>query len=761
MTALPDDRSLPLALLDDSPNPLSVLDTEWRVRYINHAGAEQVGRTVDTLLGRVLWDEFPDAVGTPFHDLYHRVMRDRVRDHVEAFFAPLDRWFRVEVFPAPVGIAVFYRDVTDNRRTLDALWQSRQRLEHAQRIARIGSWWWDVESGRVEWSSEVYRLFGLPETFEPDFGRLESIIHPADWPRMRQALDDALTGRRPYDLELRVVRADGRTLLVRATGEVLRSEERGSSQMLGTVQDVTEARTGERRLAESRALLARTHKLAGVAAWAYDPADDSIAWEPENWPLWRLDPATFTPTPEAFLARVVEADRRRLADLLASAAAGETTSYDVGFRGVDGTGEIRHFRAVGEVETEGDRPRVVGLTLDETDRVRAAEERRAIDEKLQQAQRLESLGVLAGGIAHDFNNLLVGVLGNVSLGLAEAGNGPMREFLLGIESAAQRAAELTRQLLAYSGKGRFVIESIDLSVLVRDMTALIETALLRKARLHLGLARGLPAVEADVTQLRQIVMNLLTNGAEALGDGEGEISLRTGVQEIDADYAERTVDGASLLPGRYVYFEVSDNGVGIAPDAIPRIFEPFYTTKFTGRGLGLAATLGIVRSHRGGIKVYSELGRGTTVKVLLPALDTPAPTREETGRDVALVGAGTVLVVDDEPSVRRVARSMLERRGFAVVEAADGAEALRHVEAGDAPIRAVLLDLTMPGLSGHDVFRRIKAAAPSLPVVMMSGYNEQNVTQQFVGKGLAGFVQKPFRASELYEKLAAALATGS
>jgi PAS domain S-box-containing protein len=393
--------------------------------------------------------------------------------------------------------------------------------------------------------------------------------------------------------------------------------------------------------------------------------------------------------------------------------------------------------------------RVVGTVRDVTEELRAAEERAQLEAQMQQAQKLESLGVLAGGIAHDFNNLLVGILGNASLALLDlSSDSPVRQSVAEIEQAAQRAAELTRQLLAYAGKGRFVVEPVDASVVVREMTALLRTAVSRNAQVRLQLADRLPAIEADVTQLRQVVMNLITNASDALPEIGGLIHVHTGEQTLDADYLAQCVPGTDAEPGRFVFIEVRDEGDGMDEATRARIFDPFFTTKFTGRGLGLAATLGIMRGHRGAIRVYSEVGRGTSMKLHFPVHSAAI---EETTSPVASEwrGAGTILIVDDEPSVRAVTRALLRRRGFEVDEAATGDEAITMVHQQPDRFRLVLLDLTMPGLNGEDTFRELRNASPHLKIILMSGYNEQEVTRLFVGRGLAAFLQKPFRVEEL------------
>jgi CheY-like chemotaxis protein len=317
-----------------------------------------------------------------------------------------------------------------------------------------------------------------------------------------------------------------------------------------------------------------------------------------------------------------------------------------------------------------------------------------------------------------------------------------------IEQAAQRAAELTRQLLAYAGKGRFVVEPVDCSLVVREMTALLRTAVSKNAQVNLSLADSLPPVEADVTQLRQVVMNLITNASDALPEHGGLIHIHTGLQQVDADYLATCVPGSDTMPGSFVFVEVRDDGRGMDEATRTRIFDPFFTTKFTGRGLGLAATLGIMRGHKGAIRVYSEPGVGTSVKLLFPAgvgtISTPVVSPP-----AAWKGSGEVLVVDDEPSVRAVSRALLRRRGFTVTEASGGREAVALVTEDPSRFRLVLLDLTMPDMGGEATFRALRQVAPLLKVILMSGYNEQEVTRQFVGRGLAAFLQKPFRAEEL------------
>jgi PAS domain S-box-containing protein len=421
-------------------------------------------------------------------------------------------------------------------------------------------------------------------------------------------------------------------------------------------------------------------------------------------------------------------------------------------------GELEHARRDGTVvrvlsrwalrhDAEGRPAGILEINTDIT-------ERRKIEDQLRHTQKLESLGVLAGGVAHDFNNLLTGILGNASLALDSVGpRDPNRYSLEEVMRAAERAADLTRQLLAYAGKGRFVLRALDFSELVREISGLVQTSIPKHVQLRLQLADKLPAVEADAGQLQQIVMNLVINGAEAIGPEGGTVLVRTGAQAVDEPYI-RTVSEAAdqLRPGLYVMLEVHDTGCGMSADTVSKIFDPFFTTKFTGRGLGLSAVQGIVRAHHGALKVYSTPGQGTTFKVLLPASGAaPAETAPSFTGDLA--GQGSILVVDDEDVVRQTARNTLARYGYEPVLARDGAEAVATFRRDPGRFVLVLLDLTMPVMSGEQALREMQLVRPGVRVLLTSGYNEVEAVQRFAGKGLAGFIQKPYTSLALASKI--------
>jgi len=401
---------------------------------------------------------------------------------------------------------------------------------------------------------------------------------------------------------------------------------------------------------------------------------------------------------------------------------------------------------------------VVGAASNVTERKRAERERRRLEQHMQEVQRLESLGVLAGGIAHDFNNLLTVIGGNLRLAADDLPEDhPARERLEHVRAAAEHAQGLTRQMLTYSGKASLTLRPVDVSSLCRDMLDLLRASVSKKARLDVDLCEGLPPVEGDETQIRQVLLNLVTNASEALGDESGAIRVHTDALRREAADLRVGFGTPDPEPGEYVLLEVADTGCGISEAQRARVFEPFFTSKASGRGLGLAAVLGIVRAHRGLIQVESERDRGTTFRVWIPAAAhrsavAPAPPARRAG---ARAG-GTVLVVDDDPGVLEVAHEFLRRAGFRVRTATGGRAAIERVRAGD-DVDAVVLDLVMPEVDGEETFEALRQARPDLPIVLVSGYDKEMTAARFLGRGIAGFVYKPYEPDELVECVRAAL----
>lgn len=368
-------------------------------------------------------------------------------------------------------------------------------------------------------------------------------------------------------------------------------------------------------------------------------------------------------------------------------------------------------------------------------------------------QKLESLGLLASGMAHDFNNQLMAILGNADLALMNlAPHSPIREHLEEIGQAAKRASDICRQILAFNGKEYARRDPIDLNKTLDEMNCLLATAIPKRILLRYNLADGPLPVTVDTSRLLQLIAALVTNAAAALPERGGTVALSTGIMECDRSYLDKLILGAGLAPGCYVFLEVSDTGCGMSRETIERFFDPAFVNSRPGRGLGLAACREIVRLHGGAIKVYSEPGRGTTVKVLFPGC---APVAAETGdsRETNWVGSGTILVADDEDHIRRLVKAMLDRTGFNVLLAADGAEAIAIYRELAEQIDCVLLDLTMPQLGGEATFQEMRRIREDVKVILSSGYSERDVVERFIGKGLAGFIQKPYQLQALVDAI--------
>jgi len=402
----------------------------------------------------------------------------------------------------------------------------------------------------------------------------------------------------------------------------------------------------------------------------------------------------------------------------------------------------------------------VSIHTDITRLIEQEDAERLHRKKLEHAQRLESLGVLAGGIAHDFNNLLTAIMGNAGLvdRTLEAGS-PSKDKIQRVIKASEKAASLCKQMLAYSGKGHFIVQACDMSVLAQEMMELLQVSIDKNVVIKYELSEKLPSIEADVSQMHQVIMNLVTNANEAIEGHSGVITLSTGWLHADSQYLNALDGEENLATGDYVYMEVSDNGCGMDDKTIDKIFDPFYSTKLTGRGLGMSALHGIVRGHFGAIKVYSELGRGTTIKILFPVAEHASAPQDAAVKNRQLWHAdgGVALIVDDEEMIRELAGVMLRDMGFEVLTAANGLEAVELYPEHKDAIKLVLLDMSMPKMDGEQTFRELRKMNPDVCVILSSGYNEQEATERFKGKGLAGFVHKPYLPDVLEKAVAKAL----
>ena len=603
----------------------------------------------------------------------------------------------------------------------------------------------------ASWISEnVGALTGFPTTpfiTEPGFwiGR----VHPEDRAQVEAAFSRTCTGQ-PIELEYRWQMPDGtyRWFLERAYPVQALAE--GRHRLVGVWMDITARKQAEEAIRASERSYRGLFDGVRDAIYIMDAQGrflDVNRGAELMYGRARSEFIGLTPEP---LSAPGQNDLAAVAASLRRAFEGEPQSFP--FWGLRSSGEVFPKEVRLFPGTYFGEQVVIAIGQDVT-------ERRKAEEALRQAQKMESLGLLAGGIAHDFNNLLTAIVGNLDLARMKLGEGSaLGPYLDSACSAVEKASGLTKQMLAYSGRGRFLVKPLDLNSAVQDMVQLLRVTLPKGADLGLQLEPGLPAIEADLAQIQQVVMNLVTNASEALEGGDGRIQVRTCAEELDEAGLAGRFPAQDLRPGRFVALEVADTGCGISPEAQRRIFDPFFTTKDSGRGLGLSVLQGILRGHRGGIEIRSRPGAGSTFRILFPAVAVAAAAGVGRAPQPAREFSGRALLVDDEEIVLQSSGAMLEALGFEVVLARDGHEALDRFRSLDGSLRLVLMDLTMPRLDGRSAFLEMHRLDPGVPVVLSSGYDQTDSLATLGPEAPAGFIQKPYRLEEL--KAALALACG-
>jgi two-component system, cell cycle sensor histidine kinase and response regulator CckA len=739
-----------------SPIPLGAhcyaLEESGELIFIggNPAAYRILGRDHADLVGRRIEDAFPSVAGTPLPGILRRIASSGGVHEEELTFRDgrVGGVYEIDAYqPAAGRVTVLFRDVTERVRVEGALRAKGDELDRYFMASLDLLCIADMDGRFLRLNPEWERALGWP------IGEMEGreyleLVHPEDLERTRAVMARLAAQEEVLDFVNRLQCRDGSHRWIE-----WRAFPKGRL-VYATARDITQRVLMEKALRENEERTASIFRASPVgigvsAGRRVTEANDRLLELTGR----SREELIGMPT-RSFYAD--EAEYERVGIVLGQAE--RETGY--------GAAETRWMRRDGSMmdvilgtarlPSVSRESSVTFSVLDITERNSMERERRALETRMEQTQKLESLGVLAGGIAHDFNNILMAILGHAELARDDVTpHSRAQESLQEIERAARRAADLCRQMLAYSGRGRFVIQPLDLPEVVDEMAQMLEVSISKKAVLRVVSAGPLPPVQADVAQIRQVVMNLAINASEAIGDAAGVITITMGTQECDAAcLMSGAVADAKLPPGRYVFLEVTDTGCGMDEGTCARIFEPFFTTKFAGRGLGLAAVIGIVRGHRGAVKVTSEPGRGSTFRVLFPAAPGEARKLDAgAGDGQAWQGSGTVLFADDEEGVRVVGGRMLERMGFRVILAVDGSAALEEFRAHREEITCVIMDLTMPRMDGEEAFREMRRLDPGVRVLLSSGFNEQEAIQRFVGKGIAGFIQKPYQLAALGEQL--------
>jgi two-component system cell cycle sensor histidine kinase/response regulator CckA len=726
------------AVIEGTNDDIFVKDVEGRFIALNAAAARTLGRPVSELVGRLPREVLPASLAARFAETDKLTLE---RGTVETFEETVVIGDTTRVWLTTKGpyrardgtlLGTFgiAHDITVRKAQENALARSEERFRLAQEGARIGTWDVDVATGMTTWSDGLRALCGFGPDHPAGLDGLEPLLHPDDRERVRGAAEEAYRDGIPLELEYRVMRPDGKVQWILGRSASLYADGK-LVRVLGVAVDITAKKLADEELQRSRAALELAQLAAGLGTWEWDVQTGALSWTDGVYEILGVDPAEFAPSAET-LARQIHPDDVGALHLAAKRLfASDDGYYEVPCRVIRPSGEVRWLLSRGTVvrDESGRVTQVIGVTLDETDRHEAEEERAQLELRLARAEKLEAVGRLAGGVAHDFNNLLVAIQGYGELALRrlDPSSGVVADHIGAMLAAGDRAAGLTKQLLAFGRRQILNTEVIDLNEVVAEIGSLLERVIGDNVELVTVLTDDAVVVSADRGQLDQVLVNLAVNARDAMKDG-GVLTVRA---STDGDRA---------------VLSVSDEGTGIDPATADHMFEPFFTTKGDeGTGLGLATVYGIVAQSGGEIVLDTELGVGSTFTVFLPLCDLELEERVVSPSPEGVYGEETVLVVEDDPAVRSIVSAMLEERGYEVVTESSGEEAVERFRKDPSSIAIVVSDLMMRGIDGNETLERIREIDPEMHGLFMSGYTDAPVLADL----RTGFIQKPFSGDEL------------
>lgn len=796
-------------ILNSTTELVAYYDTELRVIWANRSSAESVGKSPEDLVGMHCYEIWYQAQ-EPCDNCPVVRARDTGKPQQAEQQTPDGRYWSVRGYPVlddagqVVGLVEFGQDITATKQAKEALQDSEARLREAQGVAQIGNWKYLVQSGELDWSDELYRIYGLdPNEIVVSLDDGLNRIHPDDQTRANAAFDRALQEGQPYEIDYRIIRPDGQERVVQGIGRVERNEAGEIIAVYGTGQDITERKRAEEEIRKRNRELALLNRVIAATAIGNEaqtaletvcrelalafqvPQAAAALFDDERseavvvaeyvtsgrtLSLGERIPMTGSPGMEHLLTKMspfIIADaqsgtrqapiqdvfRQRGANsllLVPLIVQGEV----VGSLGLE-TAEPRAFTDDEVTLARRVAEQVSGVLA----RARLEDERRQLEEQFYQAQKMEAVGRLAGGIAHDFNNLMTVI--HLSSRLLErrlVPEDPLRPHVLRIQEAGKRATNLTRQLLAFSRREMIEPQVVDLNQLLGDLERMLQRLISEDVVLTMNLMADLWAVKIDPTQVEQVVVNLAVNSRDALPGG-GELTIETQNVVLDATYADQYLE---VDPGEYAVLLVTDNGAGMDDEVKSHLFEPFYTTKERGKGtgLGLATVFGIVKQNGGHIGVDSQVGVGTTFKIYLPRYteELPSPVTDgdhepTDGDQEPTRGSETLLLVEDEEAVRELTRDILMAQGYDVLTAEDGIDALHVAQAHKAPIHILVTDVVMPRMSGRALADQLKATHHDMRVLYISGYTDDAIVHHGVLDEAVHFLSKPFEVEELARKV--------
>ena len=714
------------AFVENASDAMFLHDSEGRVLEVNRQACDSLQYSERELIGM-----HPSQFDPFVSEAVMASLLERLQQGETVVVESIHRRRDGHEFPVEIRLRPFQSegrvlalalvsDISERRLHEGMLERERRLLIQAQKMAGLGCYDWDLVSNDLWWSEVVYEIFGLsPDSFQPGVEAFYDLCVPEDLEAVEAAVGEAITGLRPFQSEVRILRPDGQVRILDSRGQVFRNEEGKPTRFLGVCQDVTDRRTAELAVRSATAALKRAHRIAELEGWTFNARTGEFRY-PSDWTHRVVDSESF----DDWLARVHPEDRPQVEYFWQESLAGY--SRELEYRLVD-----QHWvrtRTEPLLDRNGAVQGLAGTTQEVTDH-------HHLEEQLRESQKMTAIGRLAAGVAHDFNNMLSVINGYAELLLEGAEKGSLtQEAGDAIREAGNRAASLTAQLLAFSRKSQADPQVVDLNRMIADSARVFGPLLGETIDLRLSLCDQPVFIRIDPNHFHQILMNLAVNAKHAMGQ-VGVLSLTTEVESLT-----------------WVQFRFSDTGAGMAPEVRQRAFEPFFTTHEFGQGpgLGLAVVHALVERWGGRIALESEPGQGTTLQMLFPLTSQPEES-EPRQQPTARLGTETILLVEDDDGVRRMAKVALERSGYTVLQADSGSAALEL--AGQTDIQAVLTDLVMPGMGGAQLAKILRDRRPGLKVLFMSGYGEEHLRELGVELDGSYVLKKPLTPSALLAQL--------
>lgn len=746
-------------LVETSHDLIWAVDAEGTITFLNQACRKIYGREPEEMIGRPFLDFVPAEQARRDSAVFAEALqsgRDTLgytsrvyaKDGREVTLSANARIIR-DAAGRVVGSAGISRDITDQLRSEETARSQTALLRIAGDAARLGGWSLQVPDLILTWSDVTRTIHEVPPGHTPGLQEAIEFYDEADRPAVARAVEQCLQEGIPFDFESVVITAKGRRIWVRAIGEAVRDDRGRIIRLQGAFQDITEQRLAREALQASEERFRLLSKATSDAIWDWDMVTGALWWNEGFETLFGYTRAEVEPTIDSWYNRIHPADKPGVIADVHAAIAADDDAWSGDYRFMRKDGSDIHVHDTGHIirDQDGKPIRMIGGMTDVTDRKR-------MERHFLRAQRLESLGTLAGGIAHDLNNALAPVLMSIEI-LKEDEADPARLATLDIlESSVKRSADMVRQVLSFAKGAEGSWSAVNVLTIVRDVEKIAADTFPKNIVFAVKVEAEPWPIRADATQVHQVLINLCLNARDAMPNG-GRLSVTVKNVSIDEIYAGMNPEAR---PGPYVVLRVEDTGMGMRPEVLDRIFEPFYTTKESGRGtgLGLATAHSIVQGHGGFIHVYSEKDRGSTFKVYLPAETTAQAVEGAAIAQTALPrGHGEViLVVDDEQHIRLIAEKTLTRFGYQVRLAGNGAEAVSMYVSHQDEIAAVLTDMAMPVMDGPALIVALKAINPAVLIIGSSGLDANGLVAKAVAAGVQSFVPKPYTAEALLKLLA-------